>query len=190
MLEFAQNMKRGLSDSVRRTGMKAAGGTLGAVASGFLLAALWSFLATDLDWGSTYASLAVAGLLLLIAIILFLAARRPRHTMPTGDDLKRELQARVSLAKDAAVAQAKDRIDSVIQPLRDTAIRAGATPERAERAKAGVERGAEQVGAATQTNLGSMGKLIGAFAVGITLASAVRGRGDDDEEDEYYDDIV
>ncbi|WP_282603217.1 phage holin family protein [Paracoccus sp. PARArs4] len=187
MIEFAQNLKRGISDSFRRTGMKIGGGIVAAIAFGFLTAALWSFLAVELDWGSTLASLAVGGGFLVIALALFIAARKPRHRMPTGDDLKREVQARVSLAKDAAVGQVRSKFDEAVQPLKEKAERAGATPERAAAVRDGAIHGASQVDQAASTNLGSMGKLIGAFAVGLTIASAIRGRNDDDDD---FDDII
>nr|WP_252727211.1 phage holin family protein [Paracoccus sp. C2R09] len=182
-------MKRGVSDSFRRAGLKAAGGVVAAVALGFLVAALWSFLANDLDWGSTLASLAIGVLLLLIALIVILSARKRRHEMPTGDDLKREMQARLAVAKNAAVDQARSKFDDVVQPLRDSAAKVGLAPSTAASARSGMVKGTEQVHDMAETNLGSMGKLIGAFAVGLTIASAIRDRNRDEEEDDFYDDL-
>ncbi|MDO5614103.1 MAG: phage holin family protein [Paracoccus sp. (in: a-proteobacteria)] len=107
MFDYARNMKLALADTARRTAFKAAAGVVIAVGAGFLLAALWSFLATDLGWGSTMASLAVGGGFVVIGVIVMLVAGKVRHQPPTTDDLKAEVEARISLAADAAMNRAQ-----------------------------------------------------------------------------------
>ena len=70
MFDFARRVQEAVGDTVRRTAMKAVAGMVGLMASGFLTAALWSWLANDLDWGSTLASLTIGGGLILLMIIL------------------------------------------------------------------------------------------------------------------------
>lgn len=100
-----------LSDLGRRAGLAVAGGVLMAVGAGFLLAALWSWLAHGLGWGPAAASLAVAGLCLLAALGLLLAARRARHAMPGAGDVRAEAEARARLATQAAVGAVKTRAE-------------------------------------------------------------------------------
>ncbi|MDO5630268.1 MAG: phage holin family protein [Paracoccus sp. (in: a-proteobacteria)] len=107
MFDYARNMKLALEDTARRTAIKAAAGVVIAVGAGFLLAALWSFLATDLGWGSTMASLAVGGGFVVMGILVMLVAGKVRHQPPTTDDLKAEVEARINLAADAAMNRAQ-----------------------------------------------------------------------------------
>ena len=51
--------------------MKVVAGVVLAIAAGFLIAALWSFLAQDLGWGPALASLGVAVLFIVIGIVMF-----------------------------------------------------------------------------------------------------------------------
>lgn len=106
MFDYARNMKLALQDMARRTAFKAAAGVVIAIGAGFLLAALWSFLANDLGWGPTLASLAVGGLFVVIGIVVITLAGKVRHQPPTTEDLKAEVEARLSLAADAAVNRA------------------------------------------------------------------------------------
>ena len=71
MFDYAQRLQLALKDTARRSAMKAAAGIVLAVAAGFLVAALWSFLAHNLGWGPALASLVVAGLFILAGLILF-----------------------------------------------------------------------------------------------------------------------
>ena len=59
MFDYARNMQLALSDAGRRAGMKAAAGVVALIGAGFLVAALWTFLAYHLHWGSLGASLAI-----------------------------------------------------------------------------------------------------------------------------------
>lgn len=225
MFDYARNMQLAVKDMARRSAVKAAAGGVMIVGLGFLLAALWSWLATELGWGSTYASLAIGGGFLVIGLIMITAAGRARHHAPTADDLKREVEARISLAADAAAGRARaeamrivdtatGRVTDIVDRAagnasrfvsetehkvrdltRDTAAMAGLTPENVEAVKETAQDYAEKAQRAANSNPGSMAKLIGAFAVGIAVASKLKGgrRTDDDDDylyDEYDDDLV
>lgn len=208
MFDYAQRLQLALGDIARRSVLKVVAGVVLAVAVGFLIAALWSWLAYGLGWGATLASLAVGGGFALIGIIILLVASKPKHTMPTGEDLRREVEARVSLATDAAVGRAQsealrvaDMAENKVHSLMDrVGFRSKDTANRAERAVHGfVRKRTENVGLdsekvadahkrvtrASESNAGSMAKLIGAFAIGITLAAKLqeRRRSDDDFDD-------
>ena len=107
MIDYVQRLQLALSDLARRVGLKAVAGVVIAVGAGFLLAALWSFLAIQLGWGPTYASLAIGAGFVAIAAILLILSSRKKYEMPTTDDLKREVEARLALAADAAAERAK-----------------------------------------------------------------------------------
>lgn len=107
MFDFTRKVQLALGDTARRAALKAGAGVAGLIASGFLLAALWSFLATELGWGSALASLTIAVLLAVIAAVLIAISSRRKHEMPSTDDLKREVEARVTLAADAAATKAR-----------------------------------------------------------------------------------
>lgn len=222
MFDFAHNLKLAVSDRVKGAGMKAAGGAIAAVAAGFLLAALWAFLAHELGLGSALASLIVAILLIVAAAVLFVTSK-PKHPMPSTDDLKREVEARVTLAADAASARARsealrvmDMAENKAHALMDQAsyratkladdaerkvfgtVRQGAramglTSENVRDAKRKVEHGQAGVARAANSNAGSMAKLLGAFAVGVTIAAKLSERRDDDDYDDYEfdpDDLI
>lgn len=205
MFDFAQRLQLAVRDRLRGTGLKAGAGLLGVAASGFLLAALWSFLARELGWGSALASLAVAVLLLAAAGVL-IALSKPRQPMPTGEDLKREVEARLSLAADLATSRAKaeaarvmdmagqkahavmdqasyralkladDAERRVFGTVRDTMQAVGLTPERRRDAKRTVRNASARVRRAVHSDAGSMAKLIGAFAIGVAIASNLAER--------------
>lgn len=124
--------------------------------------------------------------------------------MPTTDDLKREVEARVSLASDAAVTRIRSEADRVVGmaeskahslmdqashravklagdaerkvfgTVRDTARSVGLTTETLQTAERQLRSGKQQVRQAANTNAGSMAKLFGAFAVGVTLAAKLQ----------------
>lgn len=201
MLDFARNVKLSLTETLRRSAIKVAGGAVMAVGIGFLLAALWSYLANDLGWGSTLASLAVGGGFLLIGVIAIMIGGRQKHPMPTADDLKNEVQARVTLAADAAVDRARteaskfvgmaeSRVNSLIDTAsdragkivgdaersaygfaRDTARKVGLTNDNIEAVQETAREYADRAQRIADSNVGSMAKLVGAFAVGVTIAS-------------------
>ncbi|AUH63528.1 hypothetical protein [Paracoccus zhejiangensis] len=223
MFDYARNMKLAVQDTLRRSALKAAAGGVMVIGLGFLLAALWSYLATGLGWGAMNASLAIGGGFLLIGLILLMVGGRVTHEAPTTDDLKREVEARLTLAADAAALRARseamrivdgatDRANALLdratgtanrfvsdtgETVRDTARKVGLSAENVEAAKETVQEGARQAKAAANSNAGSMAKLVGAFAIGLTLASKLgeRRRRDDafddgayDDFDDYYDD--
>lgn len=219
MFDYAQRLQLALKDTARRSAMKAAAGVILAVAAGFLVAALWSFLAHDMDWGPALASLAVAALFIVAGLILFMMSKKTKHEMPTTDDLKREVEARVSLAADAAVEKARSEAERVVDMagnkvsslMDEASYRATKLADDTERRVFGVARSAAQAVGFTQSNLdtvrskvedaqdtlsranstnaASMAKLLGAFAIGVTLAAKLRERDDEDDYD-YQDDIL
>lgn len=212
MFDYVQRLQLALSDTARRTAMKVVAGVVLAVGAGFLLAALWSWLAYGLGWGATLASLAIGGGFVVIALILLAAASKPRHEMPTSDDLKREVEARVNLVADAAADRARQEAGRVMDmagnkvtslmdqasyrankfandaerrvysTARETAEKVGLTPENVEAAKRTFASTAETTTRAANSNAGSMAKLIGAFAIGIAFANRLRGDRDDDDD--------
>lgn len=232
MFDYARRMKLALSDTARRTAIKAGGGAVLAVGAIFLLAALWSFLARDLGWGPTLAHLAVGAVAILLGVVAFVIAGKPKHVAPTTDDLKREVEARLTLAKEAAIIRARseatrfvdmaeNKVHSLIDTAshkalgvvndaertavgfaRSTARTVGLTAENLnaaregyEAARDGLQATKEQVQKASNSNAGSMAKVIGAFAMGVTLASKVQewrqGSYDDDyamDDDLAYED--
>lgn len=204
MFDYARRLQLALGDSARRTGLKAAAGGALLLGAGFLIAALWSWLATGLGWGSSLASLAIGCLFVAIGVVVLATAARSRHAMPTTDDLKREVEARLSLAADAAVNRARaeaarmaDMAENKVQSLvdgaefrasklaadaerrvygfvRDTAQGVGLSDDRLRAARAGAKDAGAAVSRAAASNPGSMAKLIGAFAVGVTLAARLK----------------
>lgn len=218
MFDFVRHAKLAVGDTVRRAALKAVAGVVALAAFGFLTAALWSWLATDLDWGSTLASLAIAGGLLLVALILMAMSSRQRHRMPSSDDMRREVSARVALATDAAVGKVRSEATKVVDlaeskatalmgqasdrasrfagdaeerlfgTVRDTARAVGLTSGNIHAAKDRLHDAAHTVRVASDSNPGSMAKLIGAFAVGVTLAAAIRERRGGYDDD--YDDLT
>lgn len=216
MHSYAQRLKLALADTARRSAFKAVAGVLFAIAAGFLLAALWSWLAHGLGWGSAVASLAIGAALLVIGLVVMMLAR-PRHPMPSSEDLKHEVQAQINLAADAAVLRARseaarmvdmagNKVHSVmdqasyrahkfasdterrVQDLaRDTAQRAGLTPENTKAAKDAARHVSDRAKVAANSNAGSMAKLLAAFAVGVTLAARLR---ENRRDDDYDDDLI
>ncbi len=204
MFDFARNAKLALTDKARRAALKGAAGLVAAVGLGFLIAALWSYLATELDWGAALASLAIGGGFVVIALVLIAMSSREKHKMPSSDDLKKEVEARVSLATDAAVARARSEADKVVATVeskahslmdeagfraaklandterrvfgtvRDTATSLGLSTRNIQSAQRSTEKFVQQARQSSNSNAGSMAKLIGAFAVGITLAAKVQ----------------
>ncbi|MCZ0962244.1 phage holin family protein [Paracoccus benzoatiresistens] len=217
MFDYAQRLQLALKDTARRSAMKAAAGVILVVAAGFLIAAFWSFLAHNLGWGPALASLVVGGIFVLAAVVLWLVSKKPKHEMPTKEDLRKEVEARVTLAKDAAIERARAEAERVVDIagnkvaslMDDATYRANKLADDTERRVYGVARhAAESVGltstnietvrsryeSATDTlsranssNAASIAKILGAFAVGMTLAAKLReGR----DPDEYQDDIL
>ncbi|WCR11904.1 phage holin family protein [Paracoccus stylophorae] len=217
MFDYAQRLQLALGDVVRRSALKVIAGVVLAVAVGFLLAALWSWLAHGLGWGATMASLAIGGGFVVIGAIILMVASRERHPMPTGDDLRREVEARASLAADAAVNRvqaealrvadmAENKVHSLIdhagfranklasdterraqEMFRGAAGSIGLTGQNIGKARNRAAGAARQASRAADSDAGNMAKLIGAFAVGVTLAAKLqerrRSRSDFDDAD-------
>lgn len=193
MFDYVQKLQLALGDVARRTGLKAAAGLILGIGAAFLVAALWSWLATELGWGAMLASLTVGGGFVLIGLIMFGVASRQKHRMPTTDDLKREVQARVSLAADAATDRARteavriaDLAEQRVQGfVRDSAAGIGLTTENIQAARDGARHAAEGASRAANSNAGSMAKLIGAFAIGVALAARLKeGRMSEQQPDD------
>ena len=206
MFDYVQKLQLALGDTARRSAMKVVAGLVVAVGAGFLLAALWSWLAHDLRWGPTLASLVIGGAFIVIALILLAMSKTRRHQMPTGDDLRREVEQRLSLAADAAADRARaeaarvmdmagDRVTLLMDHAGDRASRFAGDAERkvADVARSvgltadNLDAAKDRVSHASNSNAGSMAKLISAFAVGVTVAAKLR----ESRRDRYdpYDDL-
>lgn len=209
MFDYARNMKLALTDSLRRTGIKAGGGVVIALGAGFLVAALWSFLATELGWGAALASLTIGAVFVAIGVAAMLLAGKSRHAAPTADDLHAEIAARLDLATDAAMGKLRGEVDhfvdragaqvnGLVDRVQDGAAAVGLTNRNVNAAVDAVHDAGVQARAAANTNAGSMAKLIGAFAVGVAAASKVQDWRqpprdawyDDDLYDDLYDDLA
>lgn len=215
MFDFARNAKLAIGDSIRRAAMKVVAGLVAAVGGGFLLAALWSFLANELGWGSALASLVIGVGFVLIAVLLIAVSSRKKHEMPTTDDLKHEVEARVSMAADAAVGRARQEADRIVHlaetkavsvmdqatyrasklandterkvfgSLRDTAQAVGLTSANARKVQRSANQARQQVKQSANSDTGSMAKLFAAFAVGITLAAKLQESRQDRDPDDF-----
>lgn len=218
MFDYAQRLQLALKDTARRSVMKLVAGIVLAIAFGFLLAALWSFLANNLDWGPALASLAIGVLFVVIAFVLLAMSKKAKHSMPTKEDLRKEIEARASLAAEAAADRARteaarlmdmagnkvaslmddaaykankladDTERRVYGAVRNVAQSTGLTASNLQMARSKVEDATHTLSRASNSNAASVAKLLGAFAIGVTLAAKLRG-GDPDYDD-YQDDIL
>ena len=114
MFDYARNMQLALSDAGRRVALKAAAGIVIAVGAGFLIAALWSFLAWNLGWGPVGASLAIGLLFVVVGIVFLSMSKKVNHPVPSTDELKAEVETRLSLATDAAMEKARIKAVEVV----------------------------------------------------------------------------
>lgn len=128
MFVYAKNMQLALSDKLHRLGLAAGAGVVLILGAGFLLAALWTWLAYHLGWGSLGASLTIGLVMVVIGVIFLMMAKHERHPMPSTDELKAEVQQQLHLAADTAIAkvstaadQAVDRAATKANALLDTA---------------------------------------------------------------------
>lgn len=209
MLDYARRLRLAVSDAGRRAGLKAAAGALVAVAAGFLVAALWTLLARHAGLGSLGASLAVAALFGAVAAILWMMGSKVRHPAPTTEDLKREVEARASLAAEAALDKAKakavevvDHAENRAHSLLDTAnhkahelahnaearvlgIAGGAAETVSRRAEEGLSAVNEVVMTVRQARATPGAALLTAAVVGLALAGAIRGREAVGHDDTY-----
>lgn len=218
MFDYARKMQLAVTDVGRRAGLKAGAGAAALLAGGFLLAALWTFLADTLGWGPLAASLVIGVGFLVIAGIIWALAGRVKHPVPPVEELKREVQARANLAAEAALDKARDKAREVVDLAENKATalmdqasyKASALVDQTE-AKVQrfthqtIDRAARRVGLtpdivadaqafatrAKSSKAMPAASILGAFAVGLTLASRLRGLGRADEEvwdDEVWED--
>lgn len=216
MFDYARNMQLALSDAGRRVALKAAAGIVVALGAGFLIAALWSFLAWNLGWGPVGASLAIGLLFVIGGVILLSMSKKVNHPVPSTDELKAEVETRLSLATDAALEKARikavevvDNVENRVHSLVDgLTYKAERFVDDAEAKVQGFTRNvagqaAQKVGLTPQffaeaqdtmnrvkdSNAATIPPLLSAFAVGIALANRVQAwrRSDDHRYDDPYD---
>lgn len=212
MIAYAKNMQLALSDRFRRAGLAAGAGLMMAVAVGFLMAALWTYLADHLHWGSMLASLAIGGGLVVIGLICLMMAKRERHRTPTTEELRTEVAEQLNVMTNAAINRASDAADLAFGRVADKAgdllnvaenkahsvaddlsYRANRFADQAEAKVYGTARGmgeaaasklgisphlvrlaGAKLGPERVSNAAAIAPLLGAFAVGITLASRLQ----------------
>ena len=192
MFAYARNMQLALTDKLRRAGITAGAGLFLLLGLGFLLAALWTWLAHHLGWGALGASAAIGGGFLVIGAILLLVARKERHKAPTTDELKSEIETQVNQMADAAISRASAAADATFarvsgkagrmmglagQKVNSAADSLSYKADRyADRAEGSARRMARDLGDKTRNapNAAVIAPLIGAFALGITLAGRVQ----------------
>lgn len=201
MFDYAQRMQLALTDVARRSAMKVVAGVIMLIGAGFLLAALWSWLAYGLGWGAMTASLVIGAAAFLIGLVVLLVSNQRQHQMPTTEDLKREVGTQLNLVADAAVDRvrgearrvvglaetkaqslmdeagnrvqklASDTEDRVYGFARGVGGSVGLTTDNLHAARDTMRDASATAKRAADSNAGSMAKLIGAFAMGIALAS-------------------
>jgi len=207
MFVYARNVQLAFSDKLRRIGLGLVAGVVLTIGCGFLLAALWTWLAVHLGWGPLGASLAIGGGLVVIGLITLAIAGRERHAMPTTDALRLEVEQQLNLAANTALAKASDAADSALErasakaaevmdlaenKIHSVADDLGYRANRmADRAEARVYTAARQAGETTARKLGfgamvddrnaeprsglsTYAPLLGALAVGVTLAARLQ----------------
>lgn len=212
MFDYARNMQLALSDAGRRVAMKAAAGAVFALAAGFLLAALWTFLARNLGWGPLGASLAIGLLFVIVGVVLLSMSKKVEHPVPSTDELKAEVETRLSLATDAALEKARvkatevvDTVENKVHTLMDNAAyKAEKFASDAEAKVQGFTRNvagqaAQKVGLTPgflaeaqntvdrvkHSDMATIPPLLSAFAIGIAIANRVKGRRQSDERHDY-----
>lgn len=217
MFDYARNMQLALSDAGRRAAMKAAAGAVFALAAGFLIAALWTFLARNLGWGPLGASLAIGILFAIGGVVLLSMSKKVQHPVPSTDELKAEVETRLSLAADAALEKARikatevvDTVENKVHSLMDeAAYKAEKFASDAEAKVQGFTRNvagqaAQKVGLTPSflaeaqdtvdrvkhSNMATIPPLLSAFAIGIAIANRVQAWRHSDEGHGYdpYDD--
>lgn len=114
MFDYVRKLQLAVSDMGRRVGLKAAAGVVALVAAGFLIAALWTFIARTLEWGPLAASLIIGVLFGVVAAVLLSMSNNVKHPVPSTDELKREVEARAKLASEAAMDKAKEKAREVV----------------------------------------------------------------------------
>lgn len=233
MFDYVNNMQLALQDRARSAGLKAGAGVALAIGAGFLIGALWHLLAWGLDLGPALASLIVGVIFLAVGGVVYSMSGVKRE-IPSTDELKNEVEARLSLATEAALDRAKFKAEEVVDGVKHRAEEVlDSAQTRVQGIFGGVERSAKGLVAdterkvhgfedrvasfATDTLSGAARKvgltpsvieeaqqtlhdatrsraapgvgLIGAFALGMTIASALAGRSehdDDWDDDDLY----
>lgn len=216
MFDYARRMQLSLSDTVRRSALKAAAGVVLAIGAGFLIAALWTFLAHHLGWGSLAASAVIGGVFVAIAVAVIMMASKVRHPAPTTEELRDEVEARVALAgqqlgematarAEALAGMASQKVQSLVDEVgfRASALADGAEARVQHFANDTVWKAARSVGVKPEdvhevarlagrvrrSNGAAVAGLVGAFAVGMALASRATAQRPEDFDDEiFYDD--
>lgn len=214
MFDYARNMQLALTDIGRRAAMKAGAGVVMLIGAGFLIAALWTFLADTLDWGPLWASLVIALIFIVIGLVLLSRSNKVEHPVPSTDELKAEVETRVSLATDAALEKARvkatevvDTVENKVNTLVDTvSYKAHEFADTAEAKVQGFTRSAagtaaSKIGLTPQffseaqdtldkvktSNAATIPPLLAAFAAGVALASRVQSWRHEDEPYDDYD---
>lgn len=109
MFNYTRNMQLALTDiKLRRAGLAGVAGLMLLVGAGFLIAALWVWLADHLGWGAMGVSLAIGAGFLVIGAVILMTAGKERHPTPTTEELKTEVGEQMSLMADAAIAKVTD----------------------------------------------------------------------------------
>ncbi len=220
MFDYARNLKLAAQDTGRRVAIKAAAGGAVVLGAGFLLAALWTFLARTLGWGPLAASLVIGVVFVGAGVALLVSSNEVKHPVPTTDELKAEIETRLELATDAALEKARTKVTEVVDTVENrvhslvddvshkasrfaddtearvqgfassvagqagkAAQRAGLTPGRMACAGAAAER-------FRRSNAATIPPLVGAFAIGIALASRLQSwrHAGDESDDADMDD--
>ncbi|MBD9528208.1 MULTISPECIES: phage holin family protein [Paracoccus] len=210
MFVFARNMQLAASDKMRRAGLAVGAGVVLTIGAGFLLAALWTWLAHHLGWGPMAASLAIGGVLTVLGLIVLSVARVERHPVPSTDELKIEVEQQLNLMANTAVTKVSDAADAALDRAKlkagevmdlaenkvhavadNLGYRANLAADQAEARVYGAARNlgdqaARRFGFASDPDAGpsrsaTVAPILGVLAVGITLASRLRGRHDQDE---------
>ncbi|WP_449040858.1 phage holin family protein [Paracoccus sp. (in: a-proteobacteria)] len=117
MFDYARNLKLAAQDTGRRVAIKAAAGGAVMLGAGFLLAALWTFLARTLGWGPLVASLLIGVVFVGAGIALLASSHEVKHPVPTTDELKAEIETRLELATDAALEKARLKATEVVDTV-------------------------------------------------------------------------
>lgn len=229
MFAYTSKLQLALSDKLRRVGLAAGAGVVLVIGAGFLLAALWTFLARNMGWGPLGASLAIGAALVVIGLICLLMARVERHPTPSTDELKTEVQEQLNLMADTALTKASAAADAALERASDKASHLMDRAEQkvhlvsddlgyranklADNAEARVFGAARRLGDSTAARFGvspqmsrragdtlrqvrgsnaaAFAPLLGALAIGITLASRFqdwRHRDEQEDRPEDWDD--
>lgn len=218
MFDYVNRMQLALGDKARRAGLKAGASVALLIGAGFLLAALWSWLAWHMELGPAYASLIIGGSFAVIGLIVWAASGKERHAVPTSEDLRSEVQTRLSLATDAAIDKvkfeagnavdtAKTKVNSMFGGAAGSVMNvahgagdlaAGASQKVSRVAELGsdaLHEARETLDRAVEPKAGPAVSLAGAFAVGMALSGLLaRSRSKDDfyydDEDDWEDDYI